>query len=273
MKNSYLEKFIRANQDMTKTTKIIYSILALIVLGAILYKLIANPTIIIMIVALYFSIVPHEVAHGVAANMAGDPTAKLAGRLNMNPVKHIDIVGLLLPIFMILMGAPFVIGWAKPVPVNFNFIRDKKWGIFQVAIAGVVTNIFIALLAATILKFGFAKEMVQAGTARIFQNSTEISDFFGYNFMNISYILVIFLISLILINLGLAIFNLLPIPPLDGSRILSVFASRKGKAILNDLEKYGFIILIILLWTGLLGYILNPIFSVLIELIFFRYIM
>ncbi len=270
--NNYMRRFIDANKNMSKETIAIYGTIAVILVFVVFQKLVMNPYIIIMIFALYFAIVPHEVAHGAAANFSGDPTAKLAGRLNFNPIKHIDILGLLVPVFMILMGSPVVMGWAKPVPVNFHLLRNKKWGTFFVAIAGVTTNMIIAILAATILKMFFDKTVITAAFDTVFRSGRNLKELYGYSLLDLSYIGALFFISLIVINVGLALFNMLPIPPLDGSRVIEAFAGPKVKKILRDLEKFGFIILIVLLWTGVINIVLGPIFSTIINFIFSVYI-
>jgi|JI10StandDraft_1071094.scaffolds.fasta_scaffold909170_2 Zn-dependent protease len=143
---------------------------------------------------LIISIIIHEVAHGYAAFMLGDVTAKLSGRLTMNPLKHIDPVGsVLLPGLMILTQSNILFGWAKPVPYNPHNLRSKRWGEAIVAAAGGVTNIFIALLFATIAQVSFANG---------FQSYGELS-------LVVSFI-----------NLFLGMFNLLPLPPLDGYTVL-----------------------------------------------------
>src|SRR3989344_407244 len=144
-----------------------------------------------------FSIVIHEVSHGAVANMLGDSTAKQAGRLTLNPIKHIDPIGtIVLPIFMILtLGKG--IGWAKPVPVNpYNF-RDQKYGSLKVAIAGPGANLVVALVFGLLIRF--------------------LSSL-GFSFPRLDY-MVEFIGFIVLINIVLAIFNLIPIPPLDGSHI------------------------------------------------------
>ncbi len=154
-----------------------------------------EPLTIALIIGLIVSIVLHEVGHAYAANWLGDPTARLEGRLSMNPLVHIDpIMSVLVPGFLILSGSPFLFGAAKPVPYNpYNF-RNQKWGEAIVAAAGPGVNILLALIFAVVVQVG-------AGTS--------LSETFLY-----------LAAQLVVMNLFLAFFNLVPIPPLDGSKIL-----------------------------------------------------
>ena len=154
-----------------------------------------DPTIIFFLIVLIFSIVIHEVAHGSVANLLGDPTAKYAGRLTLNPIKHLDLFGsVLVPLFLIILRSPVLFGWAKPVPINpYNF-KDPKWDGAKVAVAGPGANILVALI------FGLA--------IRFFPLPASILTIFSI---------------IVILNLILAIFNLVPIPPLDGSHILFTF--------------------------------------------------
>jgi Zn-dependent protease len=153
---------------------------------------------IIIIVALIISIILHEVAHGYAANALGDPTARLQGRLSLNPLVHIDPVGsILIPALLFLSHAGFLFGWAKPVPYNPYNLSDQRYGDAKVAAAGPATNIAIALVFSVLLR----------GADTIGLNSTFV-ELSGY---------------IVYMNILLALFNLIPIPPLDGSKIVTVF--------------------------------------------------
>ena len=182
---------------------------------------------IFLIVILIFSIVIHEVSHGAVANYLGDPTAKYAGRLTLNPIKHLDPIGsVILPIFLILMikltGGGIIFGWAKPVPINpYNF-KDQKYGQAKVALAGPGANLAIALI------FGLA--------LRFFPDISAIPAL-GLMFSYIVYI-----------NILLAVFNLLPVPPLDGSHILFTFLPPEMENIKRFLSQFGFFILIFILF-------------------------
>ena len=182
---------------------------------------------IFLIVILILSIVIHEVSHGAMANYLGDPTAKNAGRLTLNPIKHLDPIGsVIVPIFLILMikltGGGIIFGWAKPVPINpYNF-KDQKYGSAKVAIAGPASNLAIALVFGLALRF----LPVLAG----FQGLYMMFSFIVY------------------INILLAIFNLLPVPPLDGSHILFTFLPQKMENVRIFLSQFGLFILLFIIF-------------------------
>jgi len=200
---------------------------------------------IFLILILLFSIVIHEVAHGQMANYLGDPTPKLAGRLTLNPLKHLDPIGsIILPIILILMtkltGSGIIFGWAKPVPINpFNF-RDQKYGSAKVALAGPGANLAIALVFGLVLRF-FPSISLIPGLYLMF-----------------SYI--------VYINILLAVFNLLPIPPLDGSHILFTFLPESATNLKIFLSQFGFFILlfIIFFFFHWLVLIVNWIFTLIV---------
>ncbi|WP_319370235.1 site-2 protease family protein [uncultured Ilyobacter sp.] len=240
MKN-FIKEFKYLNSNAPTSTKVIYGILGGLLILTMVKKLIVQPFTGVMIGILIFSVMLHEIAHGLAAYINGDSTAKDEGRLTMNPVKHLDPLGTLLPIFLIATGATFVIGWAKPVPVNYRNLRDKKWGVFQVSVAGVLTNFILAFIGATMIKF-MGLYLYQRGLMGA-----------------VSY--------LIRINLVLGIFNLIPIPPLDGSKVVSSLGSYKVKQIFYSMESYGFYIIIALAWFGLLGDIINPFYQLAVKIL------
>ncbi|MEX2090643.1 MAG: site-2 protease family protein [Candidatus Paceibacterota bacterium] len=174
------------------------------------------------IVVLLFSVVIHEVSHGLMANSLGDPTAKNLGRLTLNPLKHLDMFGsIILPLMLFLLRSPFLVGYAKPVPYNPENLRDKKYGIAKVAFAGPASNITLAVLFGLTLRFMpdvFASPLVPQ-----------------------------LLSFIIILNLVLAIFNLFPIPPLDGHWLLMTFLPRRFVAFRRFLYQYSLILLIIFL--------------------------
>ncbi|MDA1337261.1 MAG: site-2 protease family protein [bacterium] len=193
---------------------------------------------IFLIAILIFSVVIHEVSHGIVANAQGDPTAKNAGRLTINPIPHIDPIGsIILPAIMVLVGG-FVIGWAKPVPVNPLNFKDHKFGSLKVGFAGPASNLAIALVFGLALRFLPLMELNPAFAAIVS--------------------------SIVIINLMLAALNLLPIPPLDGSHILFAFLPRSLAYVQEGLSRYGiFILLFIVFFTGILGVIVNVLFILL----------
>ncbi|MBP9711687.1 MAG: site-2 protease family protein [Candidatus Pacebacteria bacterium] len=171
------------------------------------------------IAILIMSIVIHEVSHGFMAEYFGDDTARNEGRLTLNPIRHLDIFGsILLPAFLVLSNAGFLFGWAKPVPYNPNNLRDLKWGTFWVAAAGVIANFFIAIIFGLIIRFTLPLN-------------------FSPSFYSITSLIVV-------VNLGLGIFNLVPIPPLDGSKILFSFLPRSLYPVLLFIEQYALILLL-----------------------------
>lgn len=206
---------------------------------------------------LIFSIVIHEVAHGSMANSLGDPTAKYAGRLTLNPLKHLDFIGsLIVPFFLVVMRSPFIFGWAKPVPINpYNF-TDQKYGQLKVALAGPLSNLSLALFFGIVSRFLPLEEGVRGLIGNNFP-SIVMADtgFWGQVFY-------IFLF-IIFINTLLAIFNLIPIPPLDGSYVLFTFFPTLERKIRLFQEKTGFLgftILIFLMVLTFLPVIINIVF-------------
>ncbi len=182
---------------------------------------------IFLIIILIFSIVIHEVSHGLMANYLGDPTAKNAGRLTLNPIKHLDPVGsVIVPLFLILMtkltGGGIIFGWAKPVPINpYNF-KDQKYGSAKVALAGPASNLAVALVFGSALRF-----------------LPVLVDFQGL------YLMFSFIVY---INILLAVFNLLPVPPLDGSHILFTFLPQKMENVRIFLSQFGLFILLFIIF-------------------------
>lgn len=187
------------------------------------------------VVILIMSVVVHEFAHGYTAYLLGDNTARLQGRLTLNPIKHLDIFGsVLLPLLLILSQAGFVIGWAKPVPYNPNNLRNGKRGSMMVAVAGIVANIVIAIIFGLLIRYATVFGLPAYSTDPLLLHP----------FYKISTIIVF-------TNLVLALFNLIPIPPLDGSKILFSLIPAQFRKIQNFLEQWGMFLLlffIIFLW-------------------------
>ena len=198
-------------------------------------KLTLVQRIIVWVVPVIFAITVHEVAHGWVAKRYGDKTAWMMGRLTLNPIKHIDPVGtILLPGLLLITGTGFIFGWAKPVPVNPRNLRNPKHDMAIVAIAGPVANFLMALGWALIIRAGIIVDTEIVSMPLIYMGMAGIS-----------------------INLVLAIINLLPIPPLDGSRILSGLLPDRWAWQYNRLERFGFLLLLLLLMTGALGAMLG----------------
>ena len=184
-----------------------------------------------------FAITVHETAHGWVAKKYGDNTASMQGRLTLNPIKHIDWLGtIIIPGLLLLTGTGFIFGWAKPVPVDARNFKNPRHDMAIVALAGPVSNLLMALTWALIARIGIT---------------------IGTSAENISLPLIYTGIAGISINLVLALINLLPIPPLDGSRVLTGILPSRLAWQYNQLERYGFIILLILLYTKVLNVILE----------------
>lgn len=185
------------------------------------------------IIVLLFSVIIHEVMHGLVALKFGDNTAQRAGRLTLNPIPHIDLVGtILLPAISILYGG-IIFGWAKPVPVNPLNFKDLRKGELAVSAAGILANFGLALIAALIFR-------ILAALPQTFPS-----------------LLGGILSFTVLINLVLGLFNLLPIPPLDGSKILMSQLSYNLAKSYQKIESYGFLLLLLLLLTGMLGFVFS----------------
>jgi Zn-dependent protease len=196
-------------------------------------------TAILIVLIVIFSVVIHEVAHGYAALWMGDTTAHYAGRLTLNPLKHLDFVGsFLVPLLLSFSGAIF--GWAKPVPYNPYNLRNRRWGELLVAIAGPVSNMLLALI------FGVFIRVISADTTQVTS-------------------LVFVAMLVVQVNLVLAIFNLIPVPPLDGSKILfALMPNQYGKLRLT-LERFGFLFIIIFVFF--LWHLFTPFISLFFKLI------
>ncbi|QQK07556.1 site-2 protease family protein [Miniphocaeibacter halophilus] len=192
-----------------------------------------------MAVALLTALVLHENAHGIMAYFMGDDTAKNNGRLSLNPLKHLSLIGTL-SLFI------FKFGWAKPVPINPYKFKNKRLGNFLVSIAGIMTNLILAIIF--IIVFGFIKNM-------------DVTNLF-------SFFLIQLISYLILYNVYLAIFNLIPIPPLDGSKIIYSFLPEKIVYKISSMEQYLNIILIILIFSGAIPKIISTAASSLLSFLF-----
>ncbi|MBP9668712.1 MAG: site-2 protease family protein [Candidatus Pacebacteria bacterium] len=198
-----------------------------------------QPDTIFLVIVLIYSVVLHEAAHGYMANYLGDPTARLLGRLTLNPLKHIDPMGsVILPALLALSNAPFLFGWAKPVPYNpYNLQRGGRWAEALVAFAGPLSNIFLAVVFALVTRLATSPAIAELA------------------FMIVS------------VNVMLAFFNLVPIPPLDGSKILSALLPHplnlswervRAQLEHNPFLGFGMVILFVVLFGGVFG---NAVFT------------
>ncbi|MCR4428686.1 MAG: site-2 protease family protein [Caldiserica bacterium] len=202
---------------------------------------------IISLFILFFSIILHEVAHGWTAEKLGDPTARIAGRITLNPISHVDLFGtILLPLMLILLRSNFIIGWAKPVPVNFYRLRNPRRDTLLVSVSGIVTNFSLAVLASLLWRIF---HYFSVGGILLFQ-------------------VLYFTVSL---NLLLCFFNLIPLPPLDGSKVLgAIFPRALGRMIYDpQVNLFGTFILFALLGTGLLWRVLDPVIGFFLNLFLF----
>jgi Zn-dependent protease len=217
------------------------------------------PSLVIYMVVLLLAISAHEAAHAWMSYKFGDDTARLLGRITLNPVAHTDPIGtLLIPIagFVIgSIGGPLasipLIGWGKPTPVNPLRWRNKDLANIMVSIAGILANLTIAFIALVLIK------IVQHTS--LFQDGTSLSGIAEPVWM--------FLLSALQLNVSLAVFNLLPFPPLDGSKVLYSILPDSMKPALEALERFGFLILLIAMQVGLLNLIFSPVRRVLILLL------
>ncbi len=191
----------------------------------------------VWVLPVLFAITIHEVAHGWVASKLGDKTALMMGRITLNPIKHIDPIGtIVVPAILLFLGG-FIFGWAKPVPVNWNNLRNPRRDMALVAAAGPVTNFLMAIIWAAILKIGIilTQQDMSWAIALVYMGQAGIW-----------------------INLILMVLNLIPIPPLDGSRVMASFLSPKAAYAYSRIEPYGFFIILGLLAFGILGFILLP---------------
>ncbi len=192
--------------------------------------------IILQVAAVLMAVTFHEVAHGWVAYRLGDPTAKLAGRLTLNPIKHLDPFGsVILPLLLAFSGG-ILFGWAKPVPVNFRALRNLRHDAIMVSVAGVAANLACALAAGFVVRF-----LLQAAPAG----------------SDLIYMILLFLTFFVYINTILAVFNLFPLPPLDGGRILVMVLPGPLGARLDRLQPFSMLILVVLLFSGVAGSIIS----------------
>lgn len=191
----------------------------------------------IWILPVLFAITLHEVAHGWVASLRGDQTARLAGRLTLNPLRHIDLMGTIVVPILLLSFSNFIFGWAKPVPVDARNLRNSRYDMIWVAAAGPTSNLLMAVFWAGIAKLGslFVPGQAWLGIPLAYMGQAGI-----------------------MINVVLAVLNFIPIPPLDGGRVLTSLLPPRMAWHFSRLEPFGFIILVLLLMSGALAYVMMP---------------
>lgn len=195
------------------------------------------------IAILLYAIILHEMSHGIVALWCGDPTAKQAGRLTLNPIPHIDLIGsIILPLFLVLMRSSILFGWAKPVPVNPYYFRNRRRDEILVSLAGPITNISLGIVFILLMKL-FINVYAHKFWLTVL--------FYG-----------------LLINLVLAIFNLIPIPPLDGSHVVRNIFGGKVEEFYRKIEGFGFLILLAFLYFGLAWRVINFFLKLVLTLVF-----
>ena len=197
---------------------------------------------VLSIVPLLFAVILHEVAHGWVAEKLGDPTARLMGRITLNPISHIDLIGtIILPGLLLLTNSPFLFGWAKPVPVNFGNLRGGRRDMALVALSGPLTNFILAILSSIIFHLTFGG---MSGHGTISAGITVPVHLMAR--------------SSVEFNIVLMVINLLPILPLDGGRILAGLAPLGVAIMMQRMERYGMLIVLLLIASGFWSYIVRP---------------
>lgn len=211
---------------------------------------------VLRMVALIFSLSVHESAHAWMSNRFGDDLARLQGRISLNPAVHVDPIGtLLFPAIAFFTGAP-LIGWAKPTPVNPLKWRNKRVANFWVSAAGAISNFIIAFIAGVIIRALFSFGLLDWNLNLVTTDSTIATG------------AVALLMEFFILNVALGVFNLLPIPPLDGSKVLASILPPSFESGIDALEKFGFILLFIAVFTGVLGVIFGIVMPIAWSLVF-----
>lgn len=203
--------------------------------------------IVVWAIPILFAITLHEVAHGWVASLCGDQTARYSGRLTLNPVKHIDPIGTILVPVLMLLVSNFIFGWAKPVPVDSRNFRRPRLDLALVALAGPLSNLIMAVLWALIGKGGsmlIDSHNAWFGVPLVYMGGAGMT-----------------------INVVFAVLNFIPLPPLDGGKVLSAILPPRAAYTLNAIEPYSFLILIVLIFSGLLSHIMAPVILYLLDLL------
>jgi Zn-dependent protease len=192
----------------------------------------------ITLAILVFSAIIHEVSHGVAAGWFGDDTAERAGRITLNPIPHIDLMGsIIVPLLLLVSGSPVIFGAAKPVPVDFRNMKHERWGMAAVSFAGPFSNLLLAILFGLILKY--------VGT---------------------QYLSETLLVKAVILNLALFTLNLIPIPPLDGSKVVLSILPKSWWYIVGAYEQYGFVLVFLFILMGWLDSVFIPVVNAFLRL-------
>src|SRR5437867_2823048 len=215
---------------------------------------------ILYMVALIFSLSVHESAHAWTSNYFGDDLARLQGRISLNPVAHVDPIGtLLFPAIAFFTHAP-VIGWAKPTPVNPFRWRNKRVANFWVSIAGVICNFIIAIVAGIIIRVLYTFGFIEVGYGGLVPGGTTSMIAVGA----VDLLWVFFTL-----NVALGVFNLIPIPPLDGSKVLQSILPQSFESGFEALERFGFLLLIVAMFTGVFRFVFSIVMPFAISIVFF----
>ncbi len=202
--------------------------------------------IILLIVPLVFAIILHEVSHGWIAEKLGDPTARLLGRITLNPIPHIDPIGtIILPGILLLTGSPILFGWAKPVPVNFGNLRGGRRDMALVALSGPMSNFVLAVLSSIVFHLTFAGTRGAPGILSLITVPVHIMAMLSVK-----------------INLVLMVINLFPIVPLDGGRIVVGLAPEPIAIAMARMERWGMLIVLLLLASGVWSYVVGPVINI-----------
>ncbi len=194
---------------------------------------------------LLFSLVVHEMAHAIAADRLGDPTARMLGRISFNPLVHLDpVMSVVIPGLLIMAGSPVIFGGAKPVPVNYRMLKDPRKAMALIALAGPLSNVLIAAVCYFILKILIVLNITAIGVA---------ADFLMYGLQ---------------VNVALAVFNMMPVPPLDGSRVLAAVMPGDSAQFLDLLERYGLFLVFLLVYTGVPGMAIQFVWNLIMPFLF-----
>ena len=227
---------------------------------------IISPETVLSLFALLFAITVHEASHAWSALKFGDPTAAAMGRISLNPLAHIDPIGtVLLPLLLVIAGAP-AFGWAKPVMINPRNLRHPRQDNLWISFAGPAANLAtatVSLLLLLVIKALRPRAIVFLAAFLDPQKTQRIPAGF-YPVEGLALILFFF----VLVNVYLAFFNLIPVPPLDGSGVLTGLLSYKAAAAYDKIRPYGFIIVLALIWLGVLGVVVRPALAIIGKLIF-----